>query len=48
VSALWRDPAEWTRKPILNTARMCKFSKLGFGSEKSVGADSRASNYSQW
>jgi starch phosphorylase len=26
VSALWRDPAEWTRKSILNIARMDKFS----------------------
>ena len=26
VSALWREPAEWTRKSILNTARMGKFS----------------------
>ncbi len=26
VSALWRDPAAWTRKSILNVARMGKFS----------------------
>ncbi len=26
VSALWLDPAEWTRKSILNVARMGKFS----------------------
>jgi starch phosphorylase len=26
VSALWRNPREWTRKSILNTARMGKFS----------------------
>jgi glycogen phosphorylase len=26
VSALWNDPQEWTRKSILNTARMGKFS----------------------
>jgi len=26
VSRLWRDPAEWARKSILNTARMGKFS----------------------
>jgi starch phosphorylase len=26
VSELWSDPAEWTRKSILNTARMGKFS----------------------
>ena len=26
VSALWRDPVAWTRKSILNVARMGKFS----------------------
>jgi len=26
VSALWRNPSEWTRQSILNTARMGKFS----------------------
>jgi starch phosphorylase len=26
VGALWHDPAEWTRKSILNVARMGKFS----------------------
>ncbi len=26
VSALWNDPAEWTRQSVLNTARMGKFS----------------------
>jgi starch phosphorylase len=26
VSAVWRDPNDWTRKSILNTARMGKFS----------------------
>jgi starch phosphorylase len=26
VSALWRDPAAWARKSILNVARMGKFS----------------------
>jgi starch phosphorylase len=26
VGALWREPSEWTRKSILNTARMGKFS----------------------
>ena len=26
VSALWRDPRAWTRKSILNAARMGKFS----------------------
>jgi starch phosphorylase len=26
VSALWRNPREWTRKSIINTARMRKFS----------------------
>ena len=26
VGALWRDPAAWTRKSILNVARMGKFS----------------------
>ena len=26
VSTLWRNPEEWTRQSILNTARACKFS----------------------
>jgi starch phosphorylase len=26
VSALWRDPQEWTRRSILNVARMGTFS----------------------
>jgi starch phosphorylase len=26
VTALWRDPPAWTRKSILNVARMGKFS----------------------